>query len=183
MTKTMKTQNTSKWKVDSPHAKVGFSTVHSTISDVAGIFNSFDTTIVASEEDFSDAVFELTIDVASIGTDVDKRDEHLRSPDFFQVEKYPAMTFKSTSIEETQKENRYKLTGNLTMHGATKTVTMDLWYRGTIKNPQTGAITAGFQVTGTINRSNFNIATKIPKYLVSDEVFIKADGEFVKQED
>src|SRR5699024_4413510 len=100
----MKILNTSKWTVDDPHARVTFSTVHSTISDVVGTFNSFDTTIVASEEDFSDAVFELTVDVASIGTDLGKRDEHLRSSDFFNVEKYPTMTFKSTSIEETDKK-------------------------------------------------------------------------------
>src|SRR5699024_1321265 len=143
----------SAWKVDSPHSKVTFSTVHNTISDVEGLFNSFDATITASEPDFSDAVFELTVDVASIDTEVDMRDDHLKSPDFFNVEKYPTMTFKSASIEETGEENRYKLTGDLTMHGVTKPVTMDLWYRGTIENPQNNAITSGFQVTGTLNRS------------------------------
>jgi len=172
----------STWKVDKPHAKVTFSTVHNTISDVEGLFNSFDATITASEEDFSDAVFELTVDVASIDTEVEKRDDHLRSADFFNVEKYPTITFKSTSIEETGEENKYQLTGELTMHGVTKTVTMDLWYRGTIENPQNGDIISGFQVTGTLSRSAFNIGTKFPEALISDEVVIKADGEFIKQE-
>lgn len=171
----------STWKVDRPHAKVTFSTVHNTISDVEGLFNSFEATITASESDFSDARFELTIDAASIDTEVDKRDAHLRSADFFNVEKYPTITFKSTSIEETGKENRYTLTGDLRMHGITKTVTMDLWYRGTITNPMNEAITAGFQVTGTLNRSAFNIGQKFPESLISDEVVIKADGEFIKQ--
>ncbi len=171
------------WKVDNPHAKVTFSTVHNTISDIEGLFNSFDATITASEEDFSDAVFKLTIDAASIDTEVDARDDHLRSADFFHVEKYPTITFKSTSIEETGEENRYKLTGKLTMHGVTKPVTMDMWYRGTIENPQNGAVTAGIQITGTLSRSAFDIGTKFPEFLISDEVVIKADGEFIKQED
>lgn len=171
----------STWKVDNAHAKVTFSTIHNTISDVEGLFNSFDATITASEEDLSDAVFELTIDVASIDTEVDARDDHLRSADFFHVEKYPTITFKSTSIEETAKENHYKFSGELTMHGVTKTVTMDLWYRGTIENPQNGAITSGFQVTGKLDRSAFDIGTKFPESLISDEVVIKADGEFIKQ--
>src|SRR5699024_6349269 len=145
---------------------VTFSTVHNTISDVEGLFNSFDASITASEKDFSDAVFTLTIDIASVDTKVDARDDHLKSPDFFHVEKYPSISFKSTSIEESTKDNHYKLTGDLSMHGLTKTVTMDLWYRGTIENPMNEAITAGFQVTGTLNRSDFNIGTKFPESLV-----------------
>lgn len=172
----------STWKVDSPHAKVTFGTVHNTISDVEGLFNSFDATITASEEDFSDAVFELTVDVASIDTEVKKRDDHLRSPDFFHVEKYPTIEFKSTSIEATDKENRYKLTGDLTMHGVTKEVTMNMWYRGLYENPQNGNKSAGFEVTGNLNRSDFNIGPKFPSAMISDEVVIEADGEFIKQE-
>lgn len=170
------------WKVDPAHTKITFSTVHNTISDVDGLFNSFDATITASEEDFSDAVFELTIDVASIDTEVDMRDDHLRSPDFFHVEKYPTITFESTSIEETGKENHYKLTGDLTMHGVTKTVTMDLWYRGRHENPKNGKISAGFELTGTLDRSDFNIGQKFPESMISDTVVIEADGEFIKQE-
>src|SRR5699024_6585456 len=113
-----------------------------------------DATIVSSEEDFSDAVFELTVDVASIDTEVERRDNHLKSADFFEVEKYPTMTFKSTSIKKAGKD-RYKLKGDLTLHGVTKPVTMELWYRGTIVNPQSQAVIAGFQLTGTLKRSDF----------------------------
>ena len=169
------------WKVDNAHAKVTFSTVHNTISDVEGLFNTFDATVTASEEDFSDAVFDLTIDVASIDTEVGMRDDHLRSADFFHVEKYPTLSFKSNSIKETGKENRYKLSGDLTIHGVTKPVTMDLWYRGTIENPQNGDIVSGFQVTGSLNRFDFNVGPDFPEFLISDEVIIKADGEFIKQ--
>src|SRR5690554_772819 len=172
----------STWKVDPAHAKITFSTVHNTISDVEGLFNTFESSITASKEDFSDAVFELTIDVNSIDTEVKMRDDHLRSDDFFDVEKFPEMTFKSTSVEKTKKENHYKLKGKLTMRGITKVVTMDLWYRGTITDAQSGNIIAGFQINGSLNRLDYGVGPKFPESLISNEVIIKADGEFIKQE-
>lgn len=171
----------SKWNVDEPHAKVTFSTVHNTISDVEGLFNKFDATITASEADFSDAVFELSIDASSIDTEVKMRDDHLRSEDFFHVEKFPTITFKSTSIEKADKKDRYKLKGELTIHGVTKTVTMDMWYRGTIENPENKSLIAGFQVSGKLNRLDFNVGPNFPESLISNEVIIKADGEFIKK--
>jgi len=110
---------------------------------------------------------------------VEMRDKHLRSADFFDVEKFPTMTYKSTGIKKVA-ENKYTLTGNLTLHGVTKPVTMDLWYRGTIVNPQSKTPTAGFQLTGTIKRSDFGIGEKFAPPMLSDEVKIKADGEFKK---
>ncbi len=171
----------STWKSDPNHSKLAFSTTHLGISDVAGLFNSFNAVITTNEENFSDAVFELSVEVKSIDTEVDMRDNHLKSPDFFHVEKFPTMTYKSTSIEKVGTD-RYKLTGALTLHGITKEVVMNLWYRGTIENPQSKALTSGFQLTGTLNRSDFNIGSKFPASMISDEVSIKADGEFVKQE-
>jgi polyisoprenoid-binding protein YceI len=108
------------------------------------------------------------------------RDKHLRSAEFFEVEKYPKMTFKSTSIEKTGKD-KYKLMGNLTLHGITKPVTINMWYRGTIENPQSKAITAGFQFSGTLKRSDFDIGPKFPPSMISDEVKIKVNSEFIKQ--
>ncbi len=169
------------WKSDPNHSKLTFSTVHLGISDVAGLFNSFDATITTNKEDFSDAVFDLTVAVKSIDTEIEMRDNHLRSEDFFYVEKFPLMTYKSTSIEKVGTD-RYKLTGYLTLHGVTKKVVMDLWYRGTIENPQSKDITSGFQLTGTLKRSDFNIGPKFPSAMISDEVSIKADGEFISQE-
>lgn len=170
----------STWKADNAHSKLTFGIVHTGISEVEGLFNSFDASIVSSEEDFSDAVFELSVDVASIDTEVERRDTHLKSADFFDVEKFPKMTFKSTSIKKTGK-NKYKLTGDLTLHGITKPVTMDLWYRGTIENPRSKDLIAGFQLTGTLKRSDFNIGSNFPEPMLSDEVRIKADGEFIQQ--
>lgn len=168
------------WNVDKAHAKVNFSTVHNTISDVDGLFNAFDISIAASETDFSDAVFTVEIDISSIDTGIKMRDDHLRSPDFFEVEKFPKMTFKSTSIEKTAEKNHYKLKGNLTLKGIAKPVTMDVWYRGTIEDDK-GQKIAGFQVIGTINRLDFNLGEKFPEALISKEVAIKVDGEFIKK--
>ena len=170
----------STWKVDPAHAKVTFSTVHNTISDVEGLFNSFDAQIGTSKEDFSDASFEVTNDVNSIDTEVKMRDDHLRSADFFEVEKFPKMTFKSHSIKKAGKKGRYKVKGDLTIKDVTKPITLDLWYRGTIQNDQ-GKSIAGFQVTGAIDRIEYNVGKGFPKALISEEVVIKVDGEFIKQ--
>lgn len=170
----------STWQADPYHSKLTFSTTHLGIADIAGLFQTFEASVVSDKDDFSDAVFELSVDVNSINTEVEMRDNHLRSEDFFHVEEYPTMTYKSTKIRKAGKD-KYKLTGDLTLHGVTKEVTMDLWYRGTIENPQSGDVTAGFQLTGTLNRSDFNIGPDFPSAMISDKVKIKADGEFIKQ--
>lgn len=170
----------SNWKVDKAHAKVTFSTVHNTIADVQGLFNGFDAEIAAAKTDFSDAVFTLTIDVKSIDTEVEMRDNHLRSADFFHVEEFPQITFKSTSIQSGGKNGHYKLKGDLTIKDVTKQVTMDMWYRGTIENDKKKKI-AGFQITGTLNRLDFGVGTNFPASLISNEVTIKADGEFIQE--
>ncbi|ACB75565.1 YceI family protein [Opitutus terrae] len=166
------------WKADPPHSRVGFTITHLGISEITGAFNQFEVSIHAAKPDFSDAVFDLTIDVASINTAVEKRDNHLRSPDFFDVAQHPKMTFRSTSIKPAGKD-RYTLSGELTLHGQTKPVTMNLWYRGTTVSQKN--TTAGFQLTGTLQRSDFGIGPKFAPPMLGDEVAIKADGEFIKQ--
>lgn len=168
------------WKSDKAHSRLGFSITHMGISETEGSFKNFDVTVNASKPDFSDAVFELSADVASIDTDIEMRDKHLLAADFFDAEKFPKLTFKSTAMKPVAK-NRYKMTGNLTLHGVTKPVTLDVWYRGTIENPMSKAPTTGFQVTGTIKRSDFNLGSGYGAPMLSDEVKIKADGEFAKQ--
>lgn len=165
------------WTVDKAHAKINFTVVHLGISDVDGIFKNFDATIKASKPDFSDGVFEFSADVNSINTEIDMRDDHLRGPDFFDVAKYPKLTFKSTSIKPLGK-NKYALKGNLTMRGITKPVTFNLTYRGTIPHPMTKANVAGFQLSGKILRKDFNLGPGYPAPMISDEVEIKANGEF-----
>jgi len=167
------------WKNDDPHSQLGFTVTHLGIADVSGVFNDFDVTVTSSKPDFSDAVFALTAKVASIDTRVEARNNHLKSADFFDVEKYPTMEFKSTSIKKAGK-NKYKLSGDFTLLGVTKPVTLDLSYKGTVENPMSKKPTAGFQVTGVINRSDFNLGSKFPAPMISNEVRIKADGEFIQ---
>jgi polyisoprenoid-binding protein YceI len=167
------------WKSDDPHSQLGFTVKHLGIADVSGTFNDFDVTVQSTKADFSDAVFELTANVASIDTRVEQRDNHLKSADFFDAEKYPTMNFKSTSLKKVGKD-KYKLTGDLILHGVTNKVTMDLEYRGTVENQMNKKQTAGFQLTGIIKRSDFAVGNGFPPPMISDEVRIKADGEFVQ---
>src|SRR5215203_3410649 len=167
------------WKNDKPHSQLSFAVTHLGVSDVSGTFNDFDVTVNASKPDFSDAKFEFTATVNSIDTRVEARDKHLKSADFFDAEKYPQMTFTSTSLKRNGKD-KYKLSGDLTMHGITMPVALDLSYRGTVENPMSKKQTAGFQLTGVIKRSDFGIGEKFAAPFISDEVRIKADGEFIQ---
>lgn len=166
------------WTADPYHSKLGFTVTHLGIADVPGHFNAYDVSIVSANEDFSDAVIELTVQTNSIDTRVEPRDEHLKSADFFDVEKHPTMTFKSTSITKSG-ENTYTLNGDLTLLGVSKPVAMTMSYRGTTENPNAdGAPVAGIQITGKIKRSDFGLGSGFPAPMISDEVEIKADGEF-----
>lgn len=173
------THSLTTWQNDAPHSQLGFTVTHLGINDVSGTFNDIDVQVTASQADFSDARFALVAKTASIDTRVDARNTHLKSADFFDVEKYPTLTFTSTGTAKTG-ENRYKLSGDLTLHGVTRPVTMDLVYKGTVVNPMSKKQTAGFQITGTIKRSDFGIGTTFPEAVISDQVRIKADGEFVQ---
>ena len=169
------------WKQDPNHSKLGFVVTHLSIADVTGYFTTFDVTVNSSQADFSDAVIEMTADINTINTGIEARDKHLKSADFFDAATYPIMTFKSTSIEKSG-DKTYKLKGNLTMHGVTKEITVELIHRGTIQNPMANnADVAGLQILGTIKRSDFNIGSTFPDFAISDEVRIKADGEFSKK--
>ena len=173
------TSLTGVWKNDAPHSQVAFTVKHLGIADVSGVFNDFAVMVNSSKPDFSDAVFEFTAKTASIDTRVEARNNHLKTGDFFDVEKHPEIHFKSTAIKSTEK-NKYKLTGDLTLVGITKPVTMDLVYTGTVENPMSKKPTAGFQLTGVIKRSDFNLGNGFPPPMISYEVRIKADGEFVQ---
>ncbi len=167
------------WTNDKMHSKLQFTVTHLMVSDVDGEFRDFTVTIVAAKPDFSDAKFQLTANTASVNTAIDARDNHLKSADFFDVTNFPTLTFTSTGITKTS-DSHYKLTGNLTLHGVTKPVSLDLWYRGTITNPMSKADDAGFKLTGVIKRSDFNFGSKFGSSMLSDEVTINANGEFAK---
>jgi len=167
-------------KADPLHSKLTFTVTHFGINDIFGLFQKFEASATSSKPDFSDAVFDLSADVSSINTEVKMRDDDLRSTRFFDVEKFPKMTFISSSIKKSAK-NRFKLSGDLTMHGITKPVTMDLWFRGIVNDTISKTTKAGFQLTGSLNRADFNIGSIFPFKEISNEVRIKADGEFIKQ--
>jgi polyisoprenoid-binding protein YceI len=165
------------WTVDKMHSSLKFTVTHLSVSDVDGVFSDFDAVITNSKPNFSDAKLTMTAKVASINTGVGMRDDDLKSDKFFNAAVDPTVSFVSTSIAPS-KPNHYKLSGNLTMHGVTKPVVFDLWYRGTIVNPMSKANDAGFQLTGTVNRVDFGIASGYPDAMISTDVIIKADGEF-----
>jgi polyisoprenoid-binding protein YceI len=174
-----KSVDQSTWEADKAHSKLGFEVTHLMVTDVEGSFKNFSAKVTSSKEDFSDAVVELNADVASVNTDNDQRDAHLKSPEFFDAAKYPTLTFKSTSVKKAS-ANKYKIAGNLTFHGITKAVVLDAALRGITVNPMSKKTVAGFKVTGTIKRSDFNLGSKFPTAMLSDEVTLNANTEFVK---
>ncbi|MBS2096764.1 YceI family protein [Carboxylicivirga linearis] len=167
------------WTNDKAHSQLFFTVTHLGINDVSGTFDDFTVAVESEKEDFSDAKFSLTAKVNSINTRVEARNNHLKSADFFNAEKYPELTFTSTGIKPAGK-NKYKLTGDLTIHGVTKSVTVDLLYRGQTTNPMSSKLTTAFEITGTIKRSDFEVGGSFPEAIVSDEVRISASGEFLQ---
>lgn len=165
------------WTNDPAHSRLGFVVKHLTISEIDGRFADFSVKVTTSKADYSDAQIELTAKVASIDTDIEARDNHLRSADFFDVEKYPTLTFKSTSFKKVGK-NKAKLYGDLTFHGITKAVVLDVQYFGSVVNSMNNADTAGFQITGEIKRSDFNLGSNYPEAMISDKIKIVANTEF-----
>jgi len=171
------------WKVDGSHSKLGFSVTHMMVSETEGKFKVFDGTASSKTDmDFTDAKIDFSADAASINTEDLKRDGHLKSPDFFDVEKFPTITFKSTSMKLDGKgKTSYNLEGDLTMHGVTKKVKfLAIGASKTVKDPY-GNIKNGFKVTGVINRKDFgltwNAALEAGGVAVSDEVQIQLNIE------
>jgi polyisoprenoid-binding protein YceI len=148
-------QTAKTWNVDKMHSALKFSVSHLVISEVDGSFKIFDGNIVTTKEDFTDAKINFTVDVNSINTDNTNRDGHLKSDDFFNAEKYPNMTFVSTSFKK-KSGSAYELTGDLTIRDVTKKVTFAVKYGGTTKDPY-GNTKAGFKATGTINRLQYGL--------------------------
>ncbi|MEI6487426.1 MAG: YceI family protein [Bacteroidota bacterium] len=166
------------WSLDKAHAKLGFTVTHLAVSEVEGWFKKFDATVTSSKDDFSDAIVEMSADVNSINTENDQRDTHLKSPDFFDAAKFGTLTFKSKSFKKV-KDNLYKITGDLTMHGVTKSVELDAIARTGV-HPMTKKNIAGFKISGTLKRSDFAIGASMPTAMLSDEIIIIANAEFAK---
>jgi len=141
------------WTIDKSHSKVGFNVIHMAVSDVEGKFNDFDGTIVSKSEEFNGAEISFVARTTSIDTDNERRDTHLKSPDFFEAEKFPEITFKGNLVKD---GGKYRLVGDFTMKGVTKKVEFDVTYGGSI-NTERGA-KAGFKLSGSVNRQDYGLS-------------------------
>lgn len=171
-----------KWNLDNSHSNVKFTVTHLVISEVDGFFKTFTGTMTASKPDFTDAQIEFSVDVASINTENEGRDNHLKGDDFFNAEKYPKMTFKSISMKKIS-GNKYELVGDLTIRDVTKKVKFAVTYGGTVKDPW-GNTKAGFKATATINRLEYglkwNTLTEAGGAVVGPDVDITINASFTQ---
>ena len=178
----MKTENLTKWAVDPAHSKVGFIVKHLMISNVLGSFREFSGTTTTEGDDFSTAAISFSVNTASVDTEMADRDGHLKSPDFFDTASYPEMTFEGTGLKVTG-DDTYDLTGDLTIKGVKKPVTLSVEFGGVMNDPW-GNVKAGFSINGKINRKdwglNWNAALEAGGLLVGEEVKLSVDLELAK---
>jgi polyisoprenoid-binding protein YceI len=172
-----------KWILDPSHSELGFKIRHMMISNVSGSFTNFQVEAETEGEDISTAQIIVKADMASISTNNEQRDAHLRNADFFEVEKHPELQFKSTRIEK-EGNDTFALYGNLTLKGVTKPVHLHVEFNGITKDPW-GYERAGFTLTGKINRGdwgvNFNGVLETGGVILGEEVKISSDIELLKQ--
>jgi polyisoprenoid-binding protein YceI len=143
-----------KWAADKTHSSVAFSAVHMLISETEGEFKDFDVTVSSPADDFNGAEVNFTAKVASISTDNERRDNHLKSDDFFNAEMFPNLTFKGRL---TKSGDKYTLTGDLTIRDVTKPVSFDVTYLGTVASEKFKFTKAGFKLRGSINRYDYGL--------------------------
>lgn len=167
------------WGIDKAHSKIGFTVTHMVVAEVEGDFKDFDATVVSKNADFDGAEVTFTAKTASINTENEKRDGHLKSDDFFNAEKFPDVTFKGTLVKA---GGKYQLKGKLTLRDVTKDVAFDVTYGGTIDTGR--GVKAGFKLTGKINRQDYNLkwANKLQdgSAVVGDEVALSCRIELNK---
>lgn len=176
----------SAWKIDPDHSNVGFKVRHMMVSNVKGVFHKFSGTVKLDEKDITNSSVSATIDTASIDTGVGMRDKDLRSDHFLDVAKYPAMTFVSTSVAKSGAEG-LKVTGNLTLHGVTRQVVLDVEGPSQEVRDPKGTLRRGASASTRIDRKDFGLTwNKVMEaggVLVGDEVVISIEVEMVKLND
>jgi polyisoprenoid-binding protein YceI len=175
-------QSQKTYTFDKNHARLGFSATHFGISNVEGTFRILEANLKSEKEDFSDAAIEMKADAKSVNTDNEMRDKDLRSPDWLNVEKYPAIVFKSSSFKKMSDRN-YKLEGTVTIKGVTKPVVFDVIYNGKVMNPMLKKNVAGFTITGKLNRSDFGVGTDAFAAVVGKEIDVRSNVEFIVDND
>lgn len=167
------------WKVDQAHSSLNFSIKHLGISFVEGNMTKYDGNVVLNNEDITSAKFNFEIDVNSINTGIEARDNHLKSADFFEADKFGKITFVSTEVKKV-KNNNYKLVGNLTIKNVTKKVTFDLVYGGKAADDGYGNEKLGFQANTTIDRTAFNINYDPTGAGIAKDVALTINVQFAK---
>lgn len=174
--------STTQWDFDLSHSSVNFHVRHLMVSKVHGRFSQWNGTLELDDQDLTKSRLEVAIDAASVDTKEPKRDEHLRSADFFDVATYPQLTFKSTRIEKDGDD--YKVTGDLTIRGITKSVVLVVEGGDQVKDPW-GGVRTGFSAKTTVNRKDFgltwNVALETGGFVVSDKIEITLEIEAVKK--
>ncbi len=179
----METQTATKWSIDPMHSQVQFKVKHLVISTVTGSFKNFEGTVETEGQDFNDASIEFKLDISSIDTSQAQRDEHLKSPEFFDAEQYPHINFKSTSFTKTG-DDTYKLVGDLTIKDVTKSVTLDVEHGG-IATDFYGNTKAGFEITGKVNRKEFGLTwdgvTEAGAIVVGEDIKLNINIQLAKQ--
>lgn len=170
------------WELDTAHSLIEFSVKHMMVTTVKGRFTQHSGVLELDEQNPSASKVDVTIDVNSVYTGDEKRDGHLRSADFFDAEKYPTITYKSTKVEELSND-RFRITGDLTMHGVTKQVVFDANLEGRAKNPW-GKNVAAFSISTSVNRKDFdlnwNVALEAGGVLVSEKVNINIEAQAIE---
>lgn len=169
------------WNLDKVHSSIGFSIAHMVVSETVGSFDDFTMNVKAEKADFTDATVELTIQAKSINTKESNRDNHLRGEDFFNVEKFQTITFIGKEFKKV-KGNKYKVTGDFTMMGVTKTVTLDAQFNGMIKDSK-GKMHTGLKVFGEIDRYAFGLKYNSPidgGFALGQMVNINCNVELIK---
>ncbi len=170
------------WKLDKSHSSVGFAIDHMVISETKGEFDDFSLNVMADKADFTDAKYDITIQVKSINTKDAKRDEHLVGTDFFDAGQYPTITFKGVQFKKVSGK-KYKAIGSLTMHGVTKQVTFDAVFNGIVKDPW-GSTRAGLVLSGEIDRYAFglkyNAMLEAGGAVIGQKVRISCSFELIK---
>ncbi len=172
--------NQTKWTIDTAHSDIAFKIRHLMIAHVKGSFKTFDASIYTSDKDFSTAIIDLWIDSASITTGDEKRDEHLKSVEFFDVENHKQIFFTSSTIEKPDADDVHELWGELTMKGITKKIKLNVEFGGIIKDSW-GNEKAGFNVSGKINRTDWglswNSAIETGGIMLGEEIKISCEVE------
>jgi polyisoprenoid-binding protein YceI len=176
-------KNKIKWIIDSSHSQLGFKVKHLMISNIKGMFKTYEASILTADDDFSSVEMDVRIDSDSIETGDEDRDRHVKGKDFFDCENHRKIIFSDTSIEKSFKEGDMELWGNLTMKGITKRIKLIVEYGGMIRDSH-GNARVGFTVTGMINRKdwqlNWNIQLETGGFMVGDEVNINCDIQLIR---